>query len=139
MKRELTAEQQAARDERKAKFRSLWKQVAAMPVERRVLLSRQYGFRTCEGHELSLGNQMLVALQHPTASVLGGFLQWLKHGRAVKKGEHGVMIWVPTGGRKAEVTAEGAEPVNGESEDETRFIIGTLFDVSQTGEVEAAS
>lgn len=141
MKRQLTAEQQAARDARRAKFRALWKQVAAMPELQRVQLANQYGFRTVEGHDLSLCNQMLIALQIPAASVLGGFRQWLKQGRAVRKGEHGAMIWVPCGAKKGEGTeSTPSEPAtitaSGEPED-TQCIIGTVFDISQTMEVQA--
>jgi hypothetical protein len=142
MKRELTAEQQAKRDERKAKFKSLWKQVAAMPELDRIQMSNRLGFVTCEGHTLSIGNMMLVALQCPNASVLGGFRQWIKHGRAVRKGQHGSMIWVPTGGRKNDAPLDGGTSasavVDGQpaGDNDTRFIIGTLFDISQTDEIQ---
>jgi hypothetical protein len=137
MKRQLTAEQTAKRDERRAKFKALWKQVAAMPELERVHLAAQYGFRTVEGRELSLCNSMLIALQLPGASVLGGFRQWIKAGRCVRKGQHGAMIWVPTGCRKAGEPAEspinGSPVPDGEGQD-TRFMIGTVFDIAQTEE-----
>lgn len=143
MKRNLTPEQAAARDARKAKFKTLWKQVAAMPELERISLSNKLGLVTCEGHALSIGNQMLVALQCPSASVLGGFRQWLKHGRCVRKGEHGAMIWVPTGGRTNTTPLDGttgnSAVVDGEPAEasDRRFIIGTVFDISQTEELEA--
>lgn len=133
MRKQLTAEQQAKRDERRAKFKTLWKQVAAMPELERIEMSNKLGLVTCDGHALSLGNTMLIALQLPGATVLGGFRQWLKHGRCVRKGEHGAMIWVPVGHKTT-------EPTTGETsteQDDTRFIIGTVFDIGQTQEIEA--
>lgn len=109
-----------------------------MPELERVQLANRLGIVTCEGHELSLCNTMLVALQCPTASIVGGFRQWLKQGRCVKKGEHGMMIWCPTGGKPGEVPpmaviVYGTEPPKADH----RFIIGTVFDISQTAELEA--
>lgn len=138
MKRQLTAEQIAKRDERRATFRALWKRVADMPELERIQVTNKLGLITCEGHQFSLGNMMLIALQNPHASVLGGFRQWINHGRAVRKGEHGCMIWVPIGGGKAE-TAMDAAPASqptGDGDNETRFIIGTVFDISQTDEIQ---
>src|SRR5688500_2876203 len=107
--KKLTAKQIAARDARKAKFKDLWKTVAAMPAAERVAMANKLGLVTCEGRPLSMGNMMLVALQLPNASVLGGFKQWLRHGRAVRKGEHGAMIWVPIGRKSVnEPTTEKA-------------------------------
>ena len=135
MKRTLTAEQEQKRDERKAKFKALWKQVAATPELERVQMANRMGLVTCEGHALSLGNTMLIALQCPTASVLGGFRQWLKHGRCVRKGEHGSMIWVPCGINTAQGEVPGSTPVDAADSNSCRFIIGTLFDIGQTEEL----
>lgn len=139
MKRQLTAEQTAARDARREKFKVLWRQVKAMPELARIEMANKLGLRTVEGHELSLCNTMLVATQLPGASVLGGFRQWLKQGRAVRKGEHGAMIWVPCGAKKDSTELGVGEPTtsteSGEPEDR-RFIIGTVFDIGQTEEIE---
>ena len=54
------------------------------------------------------------------------FNAWKALGRSVRKGEHGLMIWCPTG-RKGEDSTEPAE---------VHFIPGTVFDVSQTDVVE---
>ena len=109
-----------------------------MPAAKRVAMANKLGLVNCEGRALSMGNMLLVALQLPNASVVGGFKQWLRHGRAVRKGEHGAMIWVPVGTRsteKAEPTEDGEEPAN-TSESDTRFVTGTVFDISQTNEIE---
>lgn len=106
-----------------------------MPELERVQLANKLGIITCEGRELSLGNTMLIALQHPTASIVGGFKQWMKTGRVVMKGQHGMMIWVPTGSRNAPepmaMIVYGSEP----PAEDHRFIIGTVFDISQTEEL----
>ena len=136
MRKVLTAEQQAARAERQSRFRKLWKQVADMGDTERACIAAKYGFRTVEGKELSLCNQMLIALQLPQASVLGGFRQWIKQGRAVRKGEHGAMIWCPTGGKSSETPAPANETAAADEAAALRFIIGTVFDVSQTQELE---
>lgn len=135
VKRALTAEQIASRDARRLKFKALWKTVAAMPETERIATVNRLGFVTCDGHSLSMGNQLLIALQLPGASVLGGFRQWLKHGRCVRKGEHGAMIWVPVGANRGageslapEETAELGKGCG--------FIVGTVFDVGQTQEIE---
>lgn len=143
--RTLTAEQIAKRDERRAQFRKLIKQVADMPELARVQLANKLGIITAEGHQLSLCNTMLVALQCPQASIVGGFRQWIQHGRAVIKGQHGMMIWVPVGGHKNDTPLDGSTSVSavadGEpsGENDTRFIIGTVFDISQTQEIETGA
>lgn len=142
MKRQLTAEQIEKRDARRKAFGVLWSQVSKMGDTEKAVFVSKFGFVTCDGHQLSLCNQMLIALQCPQATVLGGFRQWLKHGRAVQKGQHGIMIWVPIG--TAATTEHNKEIVpqagTAQPEDSTgrRFVIGTIFDVSQTLEIESA-
>ena len=143
MKRTLTAEQQQKRDARRAQFRALWKQVAAMPELERISMAHKFGLRTVEGHELSLCNTMLIIMQNPKATVMGGFRQWIKQGRAVRKGEHGCMIWVPVGRRNEEQAQSGEAGVppgmSGQDvQDERCFIIGTVFDIAQTDEIETS-
>ena len=92
---------------------------------------------TCEGRALSVHNSCLVLTQLPTASMVGGFCQWQTHGRRVKRGERGLMIWVPTS-RKAEaapVAVDGPTAGEGPPEGDGRragFVMGTVFDVTQT-------
>lgn len=129
-KRTLTPEQQAARDERRARFKALWKKVAAMSEEQRLQAAACTGVVNVEGKSLSVTNTILIIMQRPGATVVGGFRQWLKNGRQVVKGQHGVQIWVP-------VFNKGAAPVEGEpSEDGEKrgFVVGTVFDISQTEE-----
>ena len=75
---------------------------------------------TIEGRVLSDYNTMLVYIQSPGATVVGGFNQWKQVGRQVRKGAAGLSIWIPTS-KKNEL-----------EEDETYFLTGTVFDISQT-------
>lgn len=131
MRRQLTAEQVAKRDERVRRFRALWKQVADMPELERVQLANKVGIVTVDGRQLSPNNQCLLANQSPTVTVVGGFRQWLKQGRCVRKGEKGLMIWVPTSKRES-----NGEEAPKDASEETRFFIGTVFDIGQTAELE---
>ena len=128
MKKQLTQQQLADRDERRRKFRALVKRIADMPESERQALCA-LGIATVDGHALSFKNTMLVALQLPHASIVAGFRQWLRAGRSVTKGQHGATIWIPTGPK-----SESAEPSEAEIEagGGPRFITGTVFDISQT-------
>ena len=104
-RRQPTAEQKQKAAERRERFTALAKQVAAMSEDERTALVMKVGaIVTCEGRALS-GSQ-LVPCSDPAcrrASMVGGFWQWQDKGRRVKKGEHGLMIWIPTArGEKAE-------------------------------------
>jgi len=131
--RKLTAEQTAARDARRAKFRALVADVAAMTDEQRAgIVARLGAVPTCTGGALSFFNSCLVLSQAPGASLVGGFQQWRKLGRIVRKGEHGAMIWIPTGQAAASADATGEATDNDADGARMRFITGTVFDVSQT-------
>lgn len=130
MKRNLTPEQQTAAQERRAAMRKLAKQISGMSPEDRNALAARMPVVTIEGRALSVFNSCMIAMQRPDATVVGGFRQWINASRAVKKGEHGLALWVPMKIDKPEGT-EG-EP------DELHFLLGTVFDVTQTQEVETA-
>ena len=76
-------------------------------------------------HSYSAGNIWLALAQRPEATRLAGFHTWLRLGRHVRKGEHGIRILAPVTARKADDDGE-----------ETRTVLGwrtvTVFDVSQT-------
>lgn len=122
MKRQPTESQQQAKAERREKFAQLVKQVADLTDEQRAELASKMFVTTCEGHTLSTTNQMLVALQFGEATIVGGFNQWKAHGRTVKRGEHGIMIWIPKTKREEDEPRETPE----------YFFTGYVFDVSQT-------
>jgi len=129
MRRPPTAAQKEKAAERRERFTALAKQVAAMSDDERTALVMKVGaLVTCEGHPLSVHNTCLVLTQLPTASMVGGFWQWQDKGRRVKKGEHGLMIWIPTG-RKDKDAAAISEGDAG-AEKRSGFIMGTVFDVT---------
>jgi len=74
----------------------------------------------------SFRNQMLIALQKPEATRVAGYHAWLRLGRFVKKGEHGIHILAPLLVKVKET----------ESEDAKVFLKGfravSVFDLSQT-------
>lgn len=141
MKRKLTEDQKAKAEARKARFRELCDKLADMPAEERQALVLKVGsVLNCEGRPLSFANTGLILMQCPHASVVGGFFQWQKQGRSVKKGESGISLWIPTSGSNAKETdsptpAEAKE-ASGETgtkaKSKSRFIMGTVFDISQT-------
>ena len=137
-RRAPTEEQKARAAERRAQFRILWKQVADMDEGERIRLASRAGIRSCEdGHEMSPTNQCLIMLQNPDATVVGGFRQWIRHGRKVRKGEHGISIWIPRFPGKGK---EGQDEGDGDSKGaEVRFFSGTVFDVAQTSAIEDTS
>ena len=96
MKKTLTAEQKQATAERRDRFKALVKKVAAMTVdERKALVAATPGIITVERHTLSPVNSILIMMQNPEATIVGGFNQWIRNGRTVRKGEHGFSIWIP--------------------------------------------
>lgn len=117
----------AKKEARQIYFRQLWKQVKQMPESDRLAMAAKRGIKTVQGHELSPCNQMLCILQHRSAVIVAGFRQWIEAGRCVRKGEHGMMIWIPTGKRKTDTPQD--------CQDEQNFIIGTMFDIGQTDEI----
>jgi hypothetical protein len=116
--------------EKRDKIKLLRHRLANLTPEEREELTSRGLIATVEGHVLSMHNTILVYLQSAgrTPSVVGGFQQWKRAGRSVKKGEHGFTIWFP--GKKRDEDTEDAE-VN-------RFFTATVFDVSQTEETTAA-
>ena len=136
MRREPTEEQRQAAKLRRERFRAIVRDLAKLSEEERLALaSRLTGIATCEGHGLSLHNTLLLARQDPTATIVGGFRQWKRQGRSVRKGEHGAMIWCPilAGGNGERAPADTPQPseIDGKPTG-VRFIVGTVFDIGQT-------
>ncbi len=133
--RKLTEEQKARSEEKKAEFKEVVKAVASMTRAHREELASKIMITNCEGHTLSAFNNCLIASQGgQSATIVGGFQQWLKQGRAVRKGEHGYAILFPRekkngNGNGVEVTEEKAD------KPELYFLTGYVFDISQTMEV----
>ena len=130
MTKQLTAEQKQATTERRDRFKALVKKVAAMtPDERKKLVATTPGIMTVERHTLSPINSILIMMQNPEATIVGGFNQWIKNGRTVRKGEHGFSIWIPL---NKTAGPDGAQ----EEPDELHFGSGTVFDITQTKELQ---
>jgi len=133
-----TPEQQAKAAEKRAKMRELAGRISKLSEEQRQALVQDWP-TTIEGHRLSLHNACMIAYQGG-ATVVGGFRQWIKAGRCVKKGESGKCIWVPLSERKSETAAsvEVIETETPEGKKRMRFMLATVFDISQTRDSNAA-
>jgi antirestriction protein ArdC len=82
-------------------------------------------------HRYSLRNQILIAFQMPEATRVAGFKAWLKLGYAVRRGEHGILIWAPCRPSRRKIReweATGADP---KERPRTFFRLATVFDRSQ--------
>ena len=111
---------------KKAKTKELQAWLKGLSEDQRQEIAAKMGATTIEGRVLSPVNQCLVYTQFPTATVLGGYQQWRRAGKQVKKGSQGIGIWIPTR-KKAEEDGE---------EEKTRFFMVSMFDISQTEEME---
>jgi len=112
-------------NERREQLQALAKEISAMSQEQRHEIVANCGaIMTIDQKPLSPFNSCFVIRQRPGATVVGGFQQWMKAGRVVRKGEKGLGIWVPISRKKKE----------GEEQAGTGFIIGTVFDITQTEE-----
>lgn len=133
-----TPEDIAKAKEKRAKIREFSKRISDMTdAERQAILDRIGAVVTIEGRALSATNTMLLASQSDDLgrailpTVVGGFRQWKKAGRHVRKGERGLSIWIPLmKGEKAEQTP----PEEGEEHERQQFALATVFDVTQTDE-----
>ena len=83
-------------------------------------------------HQYSLGNVLLIVAQKPDATRLAGFHTWLRLGRHVRKGEHGIRILAPVTVRKAAADEGAEEDGTAEAPTVTRFRVVTVFDISST-------
>jgi hypothetical protein len=83
-------------------------------------------------------NCMLIALDFHLRGIepepVAGFRAWLKLGRCVRKGEHGIRIAARVTPKKADPTAEAPEPEQTEGRDRrpVRFTTVAVFGLSQT-------
>ena len=117
--------------EKQAKLKELRQRLANLTEEERQALTARGLIATVEGRTLSLHNTLLVYIQSSgrIPSVVGGYQQWRKAGKQVKRGEHGLTIWFPVG-----VKDEEGELLEAET-----FYTGTVFDISQVEAREAAA
>lgn len=74
-------------------------------------------------------NAQLIAMQHPGATEVHGYVTWKQLGRQVRKGEHGIRILAPAGRQEAtEPTEDNPEGAEGRQ----FFKLTSVFDISQT-------
>jgi hypothetical protein len=127
-----TQEQKDAAKAKRQKMQSLCRQLEAMSPEQRAEFSAKLPYiATVEGRALSMHNTALCYWQGFRGDgIVGGFQQWKRNGRCVRKGQHGFSIWVPIGRKTKE--ADGESTTEG-----TGFILATMFDLSQTCEIGA--
>lgn len=128
-----TPEQAAASLERRTKMKSLARTIAAMTPGERMKLFAKHPVVTIEGRALSMFNTCLLISQSECVTVVGGFNQWRAAGRSVRKGERGLAIWIPIRAKEDPLRQDGEMS----SADEAKFMLGTVFDVSQTDEIAA--
>jgi antirestriction protein ArdC len=86
-------------------------------------------------HRYSLGNQLLVAMQRPTAVRVAGFRKWLQLGYCVRKGETAIRIWAPCPPSSKKIQAwkdAGAKP---EERPRTFFKLTGVFADDQVKEL----
>jgi hypothetical protein len=112
--------------EKRAKIKELRAKLANLTPEQQEIIRKTGMVGTVEGRTLSFKNAALVGFQYPNASIVGGYQQWKRAGRQVKKGEHGMMIWIPCGPRDDD----------GELIEAERFLTATVFDIAQTEPIE---
>lgn len=129
MRKPYTPEQRA---ERSAKVKALAAAVAALTPEQRAAFASRSPVVTIEGHALSFRNAFILVMQlGASVSIVGGYQQWRRAGRQVRKGEHGAVILVPS--VKGGAAADGDETA---APADVRFLSATVFDITQTDSIE---
>ena len=113
--------------EKKVRIKQIRSALALMSEDQRQALADKFGIVTAEGHLLTPYNQCFLVAQSPiNFTVVGGFRQWKKAGRIVRKGEHGFLILVPSKQKDDDSNNEIS------SDEDVKFYSATVFDISQT-------
>ena len=76
-------------------------------------------------HQYSWNNALLIQLQRPNATIVGGLRHWNQMGYQVRKGESGIFIWCPV------MRTVIDDAIGDDVERLVGFKPGTVFDVSQ--------
>jgi antirestriction protein ArdC len=120
------------------RMKAIAQQVAAMSEEQRAAIAARLPVLTIEAHAISARNTCLISLQVAApVTIIGGFRQWLHHGRAVRKGEKAFYILKPCSkGRKADAPAADRGDQDGGAG--LFFVPVPVFDVAQTDPLPAA-
>ncbi|MDP3147729.1 MAG: ArdC-like ssDNA-binding domain-containing protein [Ignavibacteria bacterium] len=114
------------REKKKSRIQTIRKTLSEMTEEQRTQLIEKFGIvTTIEGHPLTAHNTcFLYAQTEKPVTIIGGFQQWLKAGRIVKKGEKSLLIFVPS-----QKSNEGNEAAG---DDDVFFFTANVFDITQT-------
>jgi hypothetical protein len=113
------------KQEKMQRLRAYAKRIKTMTPDALRAMIRQAGaILTIEGNALSDKNTALIIMQRQTATVVGGYQQWRKAGRMVRKGERGASIFIPCRRKAGDDDGE-----------ELFFATATVFDISQTAEI----
>ena len=132
-RKQPTEAQKMKAAEKREKMQEICRQIKAMgDGERARMASGMQVTRAVDGDALSCYNQCMLCFQRPTVTLVAGFRQWKGLGRMVKKGEHGLCIYIPRFGKTGE--DDQGEGKEGELKG---FLFGTVFDVTQTEAVAA--
>jgi hypothetical protein len=116
-------------------MKALADQVAAMTEAQRAEIAARFPIVTIEAHAISARNACLVTLQAEGAvTIVGGFRQWLHHGRAVRKGEKALYILRPCA-KRAPGAGQDSQDQDGPPQlrgQDVYFRLVPVFDVAQT-------
>lgn len=132
---ERSRRKQQYQQEKKERIKQIRSALALMSPDQRQALADRFGIVTVEGHSLTPHNQCFLVAQSPiNFTVVGGFRQWKKAGRIVRKGSHGFLIIVPS--KTKQEQGENPGPVT--DDEDIFFFTATVFDISQTESISDA-
>ena len=127
-KLDLSPEKIAASKARKQGLRKLATSVREMTEEEQQVETNKFGLiPSIAGYELSSFNSIFLRRQRANVSEVGGFNQWRKAGRKVKKGSKAISIWLPCK-KKEKTDAETGETIP----EEKFFRLVNVFDILDT-------
>jgi antirestriction protein ArdC len=86
-------------------------------------------------HSYSMTNQLLLAMERPTAVRVAGFRRWLQLGYCVQKGETALKIWAPVPPSKKKLEAWRAAGANPRERPRTFFKLSPVFADDQVAEL----
>jgi antirestriction protein ArdC len=127
-RRQLTSEERALRRERDREYARQAVETLRSSQGWQAWLTTRASF-----HSYSLGNQLLIAMQRPTATRVAGFHAWLRLGYCVSRGEKAIRIWAPCPPSRKQLERwrqNGADP---DQRPRTFFKLTAVFDADQVG------
>ena len=128
-----TPEQKAAHTAKLESLKELTRKIAAMTEAEKIKWTQRAPVLKADGTPYSPTNQMLLMSQMENVTICAGFAQWKQLGRSVKKGEHGLAMWTP--GAKAKDPHKKPGEMS-PSDLDVYFFMATVFDISQTEEIQ---